>query len=483
MGGGASKAFEPIKKAFEVITKPIRGVLSKLGPFSKVFDFVPITSVAGVLMRGDRLFSGDPGTMFSAAFPSSAEALKLLGVDLAAAAEDMGIDESLLRQEVEKAATEFWTGGVRSIGAWVRQFAGESGTQVGRWLEKLFAYPLAFFENVFALGRFIAQTSSDVAANPFAALCKLAVRILGIAIGVVLVIWYAIMELGPARAVGAALSWLGALAIVLAGTLAYAAIWALATAVFALIWVVNLVVGSAFLFLLRCENAPDAWFKQSGIEAGNAYRRAVACWRPCAPGWQRTMGLCRRQIRSRPHLCPQQQIFGYYESPASRRGDRPYMFDGYLPDARFYWMRADEKRAEILKAFDEKRRFLGRCIAAGEERAFLSRHVCASVDVLSADEFTDEDRDRMRALCKQAHCDYGTFLAENGDVLATSLLRPGRPSWCSEDARGPPVLPSRPDPKREFLVALLLLVIGTIGLFALVTIKGYAVDGLAGQPS
>lgn len=346
-----------------------------------------------------------------------------------------------------------------------------------------FFRPLAqFFINIGLLAVSIGGFMIEFVRNPFLALFKLILMIWSLIWSIVWLVIYVVLSLGPAQLVGQVFG-------VLAGTLL--CIWAMVLyillsivsfAFFTVLWILNIVLGGILTPMLRCENTPDSWYKRSGFERGNVYTRLFLCFTPCSKGWRRIFGgLCVNPTNSCPSFCPQQQIFGYVTDDALTRtfttGMRPYVFDKFVPDLTFYGKDLDERRQSMLAAAKEKRRFLGKCIHGMRDYDFVTRHICANIHNLDGKDFNDETKSKLRTLCRQAFCEYDVKIEYNGEPVAA--FRPGaaagaQTGWCGAlteaDGRPPPLDESV---MREFLLCLMMIIIGLLACFLALTAQAY----------
>lgn len=362
----------------------------------------------------------------------------------------------------------------KAIGKW---FA-----KIGKKIANFFKPFIKFFINIGLLAVGIGIFMADLFKNPFMAIFKVLMLIATIIISIALLIVYIVLTLppiGPAYIFGYLFSVVAATAIVLLLVVFYSLLILIGLVFFLFLWIINMVTGGTLYFLLRCENEPGAWYKQPGFEVGNVYRRSLFCTMPCSGGWKRVFGgICVRKQKSCPAFCPQQQIYGYFADAATRGKYRPWIFGMYAPDMSFYTKDALEKRALLLKGLEAKKEFLGECSFGIKEYDFVTQHVCTNIDQLGV---SDEVAVKLQALCKQAFCDYSYKRQRDGTVTASQRF-PGRQpaadeyphKWCSSlDAQIQSTSDQDDEALREFLVCLLMLIIGLIACFLIITVQGY----------
>ena len=346
--------------------------------------------------------------------------------------------------------------------------------KIPKWVLKVIKPVIKVFIGIGEAAVAIGKLFADLATNPFRAIARILMVIFGVVFGVTLLLAYIILSMGPSILIGIVFAWGSAILIAILLTVLYMAIVVLATVVFTIIWVLNIMTGGALTFLLRCENEPDAWHDAPGYGQGNGYKRFLFCFAPCSAGWSRTFGaFCRKEQGSCPHFCPQQQIYMYYRAADERESVLPYMFGTYVPDTSFYSKPAKKRRALLLKSLDAKKRFLGSCAVKLRPYDFLNRHVCANLDVIPKSALTDENRTRLRAMCKQAYCDYEVVRGNDGAPIA----RPGTSAarkWCGGlDAAPDKSNDARHDSLREFLICILLLIITVTGALIVIVLQSY----------
>jgi hypothetical protein len=335
----------------------------------------------------------------------------------------------------------------------------------------------AFFKNILATVVFIGKLTADAAVNPFAVFFKIIALFAGIIVGFTLLIIYTILSWGPHYLAGLIFAWVCSWAIVIIIVTIYVLLAVLATLVFVVVWIVTLITGSALVFMLHCENTPDAWFNEPGYSLGNKFRRFLLCFRPCPGRWKSKAGvMCVRQTNSCPLFCPQQQIFGFFESPAERadRSD-PVIYDGVVPDTAFWNKPIVKKRDAILDVLKEKKSFLGVCATSNKEYDFINKHVCANVNILDDSLYPPETKEKMRSLCKQAYCEWSVSKNLAGNPIATFTGSISSP-LCRAIGRGGRTGSVRPVPRsalQEFLDCIYLLIAGTVVAFVVITVKGY----------
>ena len=333
---------------------------------------------------------------------------------------------------------------------------------------------ISFFLNIAMMAILIGKLAANFVKNPFMTIFKIIMLIGGIMLSIALLLGYIILMLGIAQGIGAVLSYFAATIICSVQTLLLLILWLIATLVFIVIWILNILTGGMLTFLMRCENQPDAWYTQPGYGQGNEYKRFFLCFMPCSSGWKRIFGgVCRKQQKSCPGFCPQQNIYGYFADLQSRARIQPYVFDEHLPDTRFYNMRLDEKQTVILKTLSEKKSFLGSCSSKLSDFDFMNKHICTNLNNLDDKIYTEEHKSRMRAMCRQVFCDFKVSLESGGKPLATEHINSGC-TWCKDIAE-PPQNESflGDDAAKEFLVCLLMLIIGTVSCFLILTVHGY----------
>ena len=354
---------------------------------------------------------------------------------------------------------------------------------IAPWITNLFKDVMGMFAALIEMGKFIFTLSQDLLTNPFEAIFKILMLIMGIIVGVTLLLLYILLSFGPSILIGFCFAWASSIIIAILETVVYAALMLLATVVFIVIWIANFVFNNSFTFLLRCENSPRAWYTAAGFAQGNLFKRFLLCFSPCAAGWNRIGGsFCSKAKASVPAFCPQQQVYGLFD------GDRnakvapalPYIFDKHVPDTAFYGSSAFEKKTAILETLATKKAFLGTCATNMKPFDFMNKHVCGGVDRFIATQGPLKTEDlikvqKIKALCKQSYCDYTVNKAANGAPIATTENATSDYKWCAGLGQVVPVsVTAEGDAAKEFLVSLLLLIIGTVGAFVLITLKGYA---------
>jgi hypothetical protein len=370
--------------------------------------------------------------------------------------------------------------------------------KVGKALGKFFLPFIKFFIYIGLTAYLIGMFFKDFVTNPFVTLLKILMLIGSIVFAIALLLIYILLSIGPALLMGYIFSVVGALLLCFLEFLLYLAIVVLSFVVFTVIWILDMLTGGVLTFLLRCENHPDAWYRQPGFERGNAFKRVLLCFAPCASGWRRTSigGFCVKQVKSCPAYCPQQQIFGFYSDLAERgkSGGGPYIYDRFLPDMQFYGKDVNKKRDAILKTYKDKNVFLGQCLRNMKDYNFVTRHVCSNVDVITESvllhsgqvnssqqnllidaAYAEEVKSKLRALCKQSFCNFDFKLGPDGKPLSYRRDMSGSEQWCNwmKPDGGDGMETVTDDALGEFLICLMLLIIGTVACFLIITVQGY----------
>lgn len=190
------------------------------------------------------------------------------------------------------------------------------------------------------------------------------------------------------------------------------------------IWLADLATGGLMVKLMRCEVRPDEWEMRGNFAEGNSAVRifGTACCYPCGQRYRPQAGvLCEKNPHYLPALCPQQQIIQAYRHGEVDTSSGPFMFDKYPVNFRFRAMKKQEKIKTIANSFDRAKQFMGKCIDRLNMYDFLNRHICASLDNLPEQKYGKEIKDKLRALCFQAFCDYKISYKDGGPRYDVSL--------------------------------------------------------------
>lgn len=195
---------------------------------------------------------------------------------------------------------------------------------------------------------------------------------------------------------------------------------------YVVLWLMDLATGGLIVKMMRCENLPNEWEFRRNYAEDNTYNRVfgTACCYPCSSRFRPVYGvLCSRVPDYLPDLCPQQQIITAYRTGKVDDSSGPFMFDKYPDNARFRMMKRSKKVEVIKKAFQEGKRFMGKCVDRLEKYDFVNRHICFNVDRLPDDKYSEETKTKMRALCFQTYCDYKLYRDSPGSSRYTVGLR------------------------------------------------------------
>jgi hypothetical protein len=344
------------------------------------------------------------------------------------------------------------------------------------WLTDFVTFILALFKNVFLVGMFIAKFATELISNPFKAIFSLLKLIFGVVFGVAMFILWIVLELTfVAKGIGYLFAVIAAFCVSWVLMMVYIAIWILWSIIFVILWALNVILGGLLTRFMRCENDPDNWYKGAGFASDNVWRKFLLCFSPCAGGWKKLAGvLCVKDNNSAPHFCPQQEIYGFYRD-VERTKNKKYVYDMYVPDARFRYFDEEKKKEIIVETLHHKKKYIGTCNRNMAHWDFAPKTICANLQNMS--DMSAENKVKLSELCKQAYCDYDIEDAENGDPVAVFTGKSDI-KWCKL-LRLPSLekVPVDEEVVNEFLSCILLLIVGLVVSFVVITMKGYNMVG------
>jgi hypothetical protein len=267
---------------------------------------------------------------------------------------------------------------------------------------------ISFFKNIGVIVEAIVFLFVQFPVDPFGTLINLVTILLGMIVGTCLLVVYTILDvlfipylLALAFAYVKDLS-LGILITVLL------VLYTLALAVpYAVLWIlIDFPFNGLATKMLRCENAPDAWYTRAGFAYGNEFDRFFPlCFCPCGSRYRLTDNglLCQRLPAQLPSYCPQQEVMRILQSK-SAPSDRPFAFVGFKPSAWFWRLPSVDKRDAMLRAYRDKVSMYQSCYERTGGYDYITRHACSNVAWM--DDLDDAAKKALATVCVECFCDY-----------------------------------------------------------------------------
>lgn len=407
---------------------------------------------------------------------------------------------------------ENFVGPFKTIGDVLRQGNGvdEGDADV---IEK-FGGPFKAIGDFFKGFSIIVVLIKDIAKNPFGTLKRIFLLLLGIIIGLVLVILYALITI---MGIPYIIGWFYAVWTVLVLTVLMTVLEVLLSLVMALLytllWLVDLATSGYVVRSMRCENLPDEWETQPHYAWRNRFERTILmCTYPCrsrfrpandlsdlppifvtSPPLGMIVGLlmigvpvCVAVPKHIPDYCPQQQIIRL--SRGQNLSETPNIFDTYTPESRFWTKEFSTKWEIIDTAFHDKKKYMLGCMTGLKRFDYMSRHICANAKNMPGQ--TDDDKKKktlMCRLCTQIYCEHHLLKIKKRnkvrirnaseqarvDCLCASLstICKTRASGSADDDDD--VTDDKSNPTNRLLATIVLLLsitlISACGVYALIT--------------
>lgn len=273
-----------------------------------------------------------------------------------------------------------------------------------------------FFKNFLPLGMQLVKYGKDMLTSPFDSFFGILTLILSPIIGFFMLIYYSIFSLP--LILGCSPVWYMSYVVAITVTVVYffgslitrVLLMIIMLFIMCILWFIDMMTGGFIIKLMQCEDDPDAPEIRKNYIYGNGYKRGVlGCLYPCFAGFQprplyflgNTPYLCRRQERSCPSMCPQQQLLRYFRG---RRLVKPYAYDMYKPGMTFRFRPLQDKVMLVRAAYKRRAEFLDTCSRNLQDRfGHISKHVCCN---LNNYEFADDDeKDGAKLLCRQMFCE------------------------------------------------------------------------------
>ena len=263
-----------------------------------------------------------------------------------------------------------------------------------------------FFSTILSVAIALANLISD----PLNMLFYIVKMILGLTMGMVMLLWWFIFSIPPMSYTAFAIYFLIfdiVLLVVMSGW--YVSLFIMFGLISVVLWVLDLMLSafngftapSIIAQMGRCENLPDIWYARCNFVEDNNYDRAFLCQYPCASRFKPDGLVCSAIDTRQPSYCPQAQAFRIYKGmPAP---PNPTFMGDFSPDAKFWTLSQDKRKAEVERYFVKKQAFLTKCSSASEPYDHLVKTVCANWDTVALPNETD--RVLLGQVCKQAYCD------------------------------------------------------------------------------
>jgi ribosome-binding factor A len=271
----------------------------------------------------------------------------------------------------------------------------------------------AFLKGLMSIGQFflsileVAMKLAELIANPLDMLFFLFKMIFGLAIGLVLVLLYALFSIPPFTYIIYGIYFFIFKIVVLAVlSCFYIVLFAAFAIIGVILWVLDLILGgfssqSIISKSMRCENLPDVWYTRANVIHDNHYTRAFVCQAPCSSRFTPTGLVCRSMDTNQPSYCPQAQVYRIYKG---LNIEEPHSMGEFKPSLKFYSKTRQEKEDEISSFFLKRQEFFSKCSEYNDQYDYVIKTICSNPDYVKIK--NEKDRDKLKRLCKQIYC-YG----------------------------------------------------------------------------
>ena len=279
---------------------------------------------------------------------------------------------------------------------------------------------LKFIMNLMAMSVAVATLFAQFPIDPVGTIVKLLVILIGVVVGIILVLWWILMTVtGIIFVIIFALTNISTIGGGILYTILLIWLVLIMTIPYFGLWLVDMPTGGAVVSMMRCENAPHAWYDTPSWVDNNLYNRlGMMCLRSCPKRYKPTSSgcCCDRLPNYMPSYCPQQQTYRIYRQLAS--STNPEVFENYTPDGVFKKLSVTEKQSFIGKAFTEKMTWYQRCYRVMGSYDFLNRHLCDNIDRLG---LPVDVAMRLGVTCRECYCRHKPSRGETAEMMGSGL--------------------------------------------------------------
>lgn len=287
-----------------------------------------------------------------------------------------------------------------------------------------------FLKGLLSIGKFftsildVAKAMANAITNPI----KFLTMLIGFVIGIVCMMIYTILNFIADLVIAPIIAWIMVFLPSMFITLWYSLKLLPTTFIYAILWVLDMLLGGIIMAILRCENIPDKWYKYSAYAYGNYYRRMVMCGYKCAKRYEPIdfflpITLCKRIESIKPDFCPQQNLFKIFKGVSI---SEPAHFREFEASPKIAFMKDRERQSYLEDVERIRDDFNGACRSCFEDdikyddnnRIDLDGHnymhianvLCKFTSQLAGTDGTDgkEGKTKLKRVCDLCDTMYGT---------------------------------------------------------------------------
>ncbi len=256
-----------------------------------------------------------------------------------------------------------------------------------------------------AVGRFVVSFPND----PLGTIFGILTLLIGTSIAIMLTVAYTLIGmLMLAYFVIGWLSFVYAWVIAAGTTVIYIVVTLLASIIYFILFILDLITGGLIQNLMKCENLPTDWINVPNFSYGNLYRRSLVylglVMRPCASRFRPSVGMCIRKEHEIPDFCPQQQIQRSLDGGIGTKLSRgPSIYDKYRPLPGFSRMSPLKRVKTLIVAHGKKVAWQGNCSDSLSQYDYINKHICSNPR-MAASSLRSVDTVLLRSACMEAYC-------------------------------------------------------------------------------
>lgn len=267
-----------------------------------------------------------------------------------------------------------------------------------------------FFKTILELAIAIAGMLKD----PIGAIFYIIKLIVGTLIGLVLLLFYALLSLPPFIFIVYGIYYvIFVIVAFVVGALFNVLMFTLFCLLALPLWILDLLLSAFTMYkqhsfimnMGRCENLPDMWYKRSNFVEKSQYSRSLFCLHPCSTRFEPNGVFCSKMNSRKPSFCPQAQIYRMY------RGDpitpNPSIMNMYSKDLKFIAKSKEEREHDVRQYFYDKQDFLQKCSKVNQPYDNIVKTVCENYNVInsvSGKSLSETERKQLKGFCKQVYC-------------------------------------------------------------------------------
>eukprot|EP00798_Chlamydomonas_sp_ICE-L_P009568 gene9568-12155_t len=266
-----------------------------------------------------------------------------------------------------------------------------------------------FFTSLVDVAKAIASLFVNFPKDPVGTIIGLLCIIIGVAVGLILIIVYAIFTLlGLAYVIAFMVAWAWALVLPVAMVLFYLLLSIIFIVPFLLLFIIDLMLQGALIRLFACETLPSEWVDNANYIYDNYYERSIAyiglVKKPCTRRFRPVGVFCERMRPDMPDYCPHQLIYMMFSGNkpiVSGFTLGPTVFDRFRSSDHYKMHHPETKRKFVRDSWKTKVMWNKKYTHVFSDYNYIVKHVCLDPSQTAT---TPGEEDTLRSLCKDAFC-------------------------------------------------------------------------------